>query len=122
SYSLGLEQTFKFPLRRLEDLAVEAEANRLAVRDLALKLGIPDSKQTDVKGPVWISVSVEHVLEFLRSFRVDARVGGISLPLICAYIERLRDAGELTRWIVAVRGRGSRDAKLGSADWGLPGG
>ncbi len=31
SYSLALEQTFKFPLRRLADLAVQAEVNRLAV-------------------------------------------------------------------------------------------
>lgn len=122
SYSLGLEQTFKFPLRRLEDLAVQAEANRLAVRDLAARLGAPDTRQTDNKGPVWTGVSVEDVLQFLRAYRVDDETRSVSLPLICAYIERLRDADELTRWTVAVRGRGSRDPRLGQADWGLPGG
>ena len=120
SYSCDLQQTFKFPLRRLEDLAVQAEANRLAVRDLAAQLGVPG--MTDNNGPVWTGVPVERVLEFIRNYRVDARAGGFSVPLICAYIERLRDAGELTRWTVAVRGRGSRDARLGLADWGLPGG
>lgn len=122
SYSLALEQTFKFPLRRLENLAVQAEANRLAVRDLAARLGAPDAQHTDGKGPVWTGVSVDRVLEFLRSYRVDDESRSISLPLICAYIERLRDAGELTNWTVAVRGRESHDATLGQADWALPGG
>jgi hypothetical protein len=122
SYSLTLEQTFKFPLRRLENLAVQAETNRLAVRDLAARLGAPDAQHTDGKGPVWKGVSVERVLEFLRSYRVDDEARSISLPLICAYIERERDVGELTNWTVAVRGRESRDATLGDADWGLPGG
>src|SRR5574341_245346 len=39
SYALNLEQTFKFPLRRPDDLAVQCEANRLAVIDLLRQLG-----------------------------------------------------------------------------------
>jgi hypothetical protein len=121
SYSLSLEQTFKFPLRRLEDLSVQAEANRLAVREFAPRLGTPNAQQ-DGKGPVWMGVSADRVLEFLRNYRVDDEARSVSLPLICAYIERLRDAGELVNWTVAVRGRESRDATLGTADWALPGG
>ena len=120
SYALGLEQTFKFPLRRLEDLAVQAEANRLSVRDLVTRLGTPDSTHTNSKGPVWTGVSSDQVLEFFRGYRLDDEARSISLPLICTYIERLAAAGELVRWTVAVRGRGARDAKLGVADWGLP--
>jgi hypothetical protein len=67
-------------------------------------------------------VSADRVLEFLRNYRVDDEARSVSLPLICAYIERLRDAGELVNWTVAVRGRESRDATLGTADWALPGG
>ena len=119
---MALEQTFKFPLRRLENLALQAEANRLEVRSLAARLGTADPRCSDGKGPVWTGIDVERVLEFLRLYRVDDEARSISLPLICAYIERLRDAGELTRWTVAVRGRESRDATLGDADWGLPGG
>jgi hypothetical protein len=118
SYSMGLEQTFKFPLRRLEDLSTQAEANRLAVCDLVKGLGGPTA--TDPKGPVWEGVRHEKVLEFLGSYRVDDEVRNISIPLICAYIERLAEAGELVRWTVAVRGRGARDSKLGTADWKLP--
>jgi Z1 domain len=121
SYSMALEQTFKFPLRRLEDLAVQAEANRLEVRELLARLGTENRRPPDGKGPVWTGVDVDRVLEFLRRYRVDDEARSISLPLICAYIERLRDAGELTQWTVAVRGRESRDATLGDADWGLSG-
>jgi len=63
SYSLALEQTFTFPLRRLENLAVQAEANRLAVRGLAEALGTPDARYSDGKGPVWTDISVQRVLE-----------------------------------------------------------
>lgn len=120
SYALSLEQTFKFPLRRLEDLATQAEANRIAVRDLAAQLGAPDARHTDGKGPVWTGIPVELVLQFLTAYRIDDEVRSISIPLICAYIERLRDAGELVSWTIAVRGRESRDQKLGTTDWGLP--
>lgn len=120
SYSLGLEQTFKFPLRNLDELVVQAEANRLAVRDFAAKLGASDTQLTSAKGPVWTGVSPELVLEFLGDFRVDGEARNISLPLIRAYIERLVAANELTRWTIAVRGPQSRDRRLGTADWNLP--
>jgi hypothetical protein len=120
SYSSALEQTFKFPLRRLEDLAVQAEANRLEVRSFLAQLGTPDSGHSDSR-PVWTNVDVERVLEFLRQYRVDEESRSISLPLIRAYIERLRDAGELTQWTVSVRGRESRDSDLEDADWNVSG-
>ncbi|MGH7175364.1 MAG: Z1 domain-containing protein, partial [Candidatus Acidiferrales bacterium] len=53
SYSLALEQTFKFPLRRPSDLAVQADANTVAVREFALRLGTPATQHSDGKGPVW---------------------------------------------------------------------
>lgn len=122
SYSLTLQQTFKFPLRRLDDLAVQAEANRLAVRDLVARLGAPaaDDPDADV-GPVWKGIEAPAVLDFLRSYRVDDETRSISLPLMCAYIERLNEGGELVRWTVAVRGRKTHDRALGHADWNLPG-
>lgn len=120
SYSLALEQTFKFPLRRLEDLAVQEEANRFAVRDFVACLGKLNDQYTDSKGPVWTNIEPVKVLEFLEVFRVDNKVRSISPPLICAYIERLVLEDELTRWTIAVRGRGKTDSRLGTADWGLP--
>lgn len=122
SYSLSLQQTFKFPLRRLDDLAVQAEANRLAVRDLVTKLGAPEMKDPDAdKGPVWKNIDASVVVDFLRNYRVDEEARSISIPLICAYIEKLNANEELKKWTVAVRGRESRDPVLGDADWALPG-
>lgn len=120
SYALGLEQTFKFPLRRPDDLAVQAEANRNAVRDFASRLGPPDLNLTDAKGPVWTRVPAERILEFLQAYRVDEAVRSFSVPLACAYIERLNEVDELVRWTVAVRGLKELNSKLGKADWGLP--
>lgn len=122
NYSLGLEQTFKFPLRRPDELAALADANIAAVREVARRLGSPSREFSDDKGPIWVGIAPDIVLEFLRQYRVDDAVRSVSLPLICAYIERQVSAGDLVRWTIAVRGRGSRDVKLGEVDWGLPNG
>lgn len=119
SYSLSLQQTFRFPLRDLENLAVQAEANRLAVRELLPSLGAP-SNLTDSKGPIWTGVPVDRILSFLAAYRVDAEARSVSLPLLRTYIERLRDAGELLAWTVAVRGRETADPTLGRVDWASP--
>ncbi len=122
SYSLALEQTFKFPLRRPDDLALQAEANRLAVRELVAHLGAPDAERTDSKGPVWINVDADIVLGFLDQYRVDDQARSISIPLIRAYVERMMGSGELIRWTIAIRGRETMDRTLRDADWGLPSG
>ena len=75
------------------------------MRELAGQLGAPDEAFTTPGGPVWTGVTPDRVLEFLRTYRVDAESHSISIPLICAYIERLVDAGELVRWTVTVCGR-----------------
>jgi hypothetical protein len=116
SYSLSLEQTFKFPLSRPEDLAVQSESNRLAVIDFLRTLG-PSSG--DQSRPVWSGVSAAAVIQFLRGYRVDDAARSISLPLIRDYIERSVAAGELRNWTIAVRGRESLAPDLGEADWGL---
>ena len=122
SFSGSIEQTFKFPLRRLTDLSVQAEANRIAVQDLAERLGQKSVEHTDDNGPVWVRVSSETILEFLNQYQVDDEARSISLPLIRSYIVRANEANELTRWVVAVRGRGTADEQLGGADWHLPDG
>lgn len=121
SYSCALQQTFKFPLRRLDDLAAQADSNLAAVRTLVSQL--PGAHLRQSKGqPHWVNISPEQVLGFLRSYSADERVGGISIPLICAYIERTCDAGELTSWTIAVRCLQTPDTSLGYADWGIPSG
>jgi len=119
SYSGTIEQTFKFPLKRPEDLAVQAEHNLIAVKDFLKELKEP--KISD-NGPLWLSVPTGKIIEFLGNFLIDERARNISLPLISEYIKRQESKGELIRWTVAVRGRDCRetaDKQLGEVDWGL---
>ncbi|MBI5101562.1 MAG: Z1 domain-containing protein [Nitrospirae bacterium] len=122
SYSLALEQTFKFPLDRPEDLAIQAELNLQEVRTFAGRLGAPDPACATDKGPVWTGVSADEVLSFLRGYRADNDDSGINIPLICDYIEKAVAEGELIRWIVAVRGIETNNPALGTVDWNLPDG
>jgi hypothetical protein len=119
SYSAQLEQTFKFPLRRPDDLAVQAEENLLTVREFLGALGTP---RWENKGPVWSGLSPDAILGFLRRYSVDPQARSISPLLICAYIERQVELDELVRWTVAVRGRENQDRTLGEAAWGISGG
>ena len=121
-YSFSLEQTFKFPLKRLPDLARQQNANRAAVRKLAASLGGGKSFDADPRGPLWRDVPASTILDFLQDYQVDDEVRSISIPLIRSYIERCVGAGELVRWTVAIRGRIKTDPKLGKTDWHLLGG
>ncbi len=119
SYSGQLEQTFKFPLRRLDDLAMLAEENLQATRAFLTAL---DGAAWTEKGPLWTGRTPDEIIAFLRAYQMDEQVRSVSLPLVCAYIERQAALGELVRWTVAVRGRESLDRRLGEAQWGVPGG
>lgn len=120
TFGLSLEQTFKFPLSRPHDLAFQADSNLVATRQLRDTLGAPDASASDSKGPVWTGVPAARVIQYLRHYKVDEATRSISLPLIIEYIERSVEQGELTTWTVAFRGRATRDATLGIADWGGP--
>ncbi|MEE9569691.1 MAG: Z1 domain-containing protein [Candidatus Binatia bacterium] len=119
SYSLSLEQTFKFPLQRLDDLAVQADENLQLVKEFLPRLGEP---QWEGMRPRWPGISPDVILEFFRRFNIDTQIRNISLPLICAYVEQQVEQGELTKWTVAVQGRKRQSRQLGEADWGVAGG
>jgi len=122
SYSLSLQQTFKFPLDSPAELAGLSDNNLHVVRTFLgslSALGAPVCLET---GPLWSGVPPEEVLAFLSTYRVAEDSSNLSPPLICAYIERQVELGELERWTVAVRGRRTRSSELGEADWGVAGG
>jgi hypothetical protein len=122
SYALTLQQTFKFPLSRPEDLAVQAEANLQAVRGLARALEPFGNSMVSDSGPAWNEVPAEIVLRFLSSYRTDEQARSISMELMVKYIEDAVAAGELVRWTIAVRGLNSPVGSLGTVDWGMPSG
>ncbi|OIO93057.1 MAG: hypothetical protein AUJ92_13040 [Armatimonadetes bacterium CG2_30_59_28] len=117
SYAEKVVQTVRFPFRRLEDLAVMLEQNIIATRVFLGRLGTPSVWRRN--GPLWYGVGAEAILTFLQTYRVDAEARSVSLPLLCAYIERQRELDELGNWTVAVMGRESRDRQLGEIDLGL---
>ncbi|MBN1157628.1 hypothetical protein JXA85_08465 [Candidatus Woesearchaeota archaeon] len=90
----------------------------LSVKELLSSLG---QSSLGKKGPVWMNVGTEKIIDFLNKFKIDYSVRNISLPLISSYIKHQTEKGELVRWTVAIRGREARDAKLdlGEVDWGL---
>jgi len=116
SYSSQVEQTFKFPLRRLEDLANQADHNLTTVKDFLSKL---EEENIGDKGPFWTNISAEKIITFLENFQIDERIRNISLPLIIEYIKRQESKDELIRWTVAICGRKSTDSNLGEVDWGI---
>ncbi len=114
SYAAKVEQSFRFPFRRPDELARLLQQNVVSTRSFLRNLGNP-SEWTD-KGPLWRNIGAEAIIEFLGSYVVDSEVRNLSLPLICSYISRQRELGELTNWTVAVMGRESLDGRLGQID------
>jgi len=116
SYSGQIEQTFKFPFSRPNDLAYQAEKNLDLVKSFVSDLGEP---RLSKKGPFWSAIPAEKIIKFLTNYEVDKEIRNVSLPLISAYIEKQLPRGELVNWTVAIGGRESLDPKLGEADWGM---
>lgn len=117
SYSGQVLQTVRFPFRRPDDLVRQLDQNLEATRTLLAGLGEPQHKERG--GFVWTGVASQSVLDFLADYTLDNEVRSISMPLLRSYIERQLETDELVRWTIAVRGRQSRDNKLGSVDWGI---
>ncbi|SDT30341.1 Z1 domain-containing protein [Pseudomonas cedrina] len=115
SYSLQLEQTFKFPLQDEARLALICEENRQATKSFLQRLGGSDKKTKF--GPVWSEVSAAEIVKFIRGFSTDIEVSSFSSELIAAWIERQNLSGDLVSWTVAVRGRDEEDKELGRASW-----
>lgn len=120
SYSDKSTETVKFPLSQPEILKKQEDENLKILNQFLKDLGTPGI--SDDKGPVWSGVSAAKILSFIKQYRIlgDERVE-FSPSLIAAYIEKQLGHKELQYWTVAIRGRGTPDAKLGSATWNIPG-
>lgn len=118
SYSDKSTETVKFPLSQLDILKKQEDANLKSLNQFFSELGLPDS--SDDKGPVWSGVSANKILAFIKRYQIlgDDPVE-FSPTLIAAYIEKQLGHKELKQWTVAIRGRGTPDEKLGSANWNV---
>lgn len=118
SYSGKVVQTIRFPFQRTAELATLLDNNISATGEFLHGLGEP--LRGYGQGFLWQNVSGESIVNFLRNYRVDAGVRNLSLPLICDYIERQRELGELQNWTVAVKGREAHEPLLRDIDLGIP--
>jgi len=116
SFSGSVQQTFKFPLDRPNDLAALADHDRLETLKFLGKLGMPAWRD---EGPKWVGVPCAGVQEYLDAYQDDEQATGLSLPLIREYIRREVNAGRLQHWTVAVVGRKGPSTVLRDVDWNL---
>jgi hypothetical protein len=117
SYSEQLEQTFRFPVKDLKRLALMCEKNRLLSKQFLAELGDPTRDPSRAFIPVWTDIAAAKVVDFLRRFDYDQDACGTMPPQMADWIEEQNLHGGLVNWTVAVRGRESKDSKLGAADW-----
>lgn len=116
TYSGALEQTVKFPLRRLSDLRQQSVHNIELARDLLAHLGSPT--QEHESGPIWTAVTSKSVVDFLCTYRMDDTARSIAINAVVQYIDLCNQHDELTNWTIAVCGRQTFDPRLGRARWG----
>jgi hypothetical protein len=120
SYSDKSTETVKFPMSRVDILKRQEETNLITAKNFFSDLGTPN--RDDKKGPIWSGVSAAKIISFMNNYQILGDPGEFSPSLIIAYIEKQLGYGELTKWTVAVRGRGNPNEKLGAAEWGIKGG
>lgn len=117
SYGLQLEQTFRFPLKDLERMALLCERNRLLTQEFISTLGIPTHLEKRDFVPFWTDIGAEKIIDFLRQFDYDENNSGCLPKLMADWIEIQNHAGGLVNWTVAVRGRETMNPSLGTTDW-----
>lgn len=117
SYSAQLEQTFRFPAMDMDRLGVMSERNRILSQEFLSSLGPSDRHPARKFMPVWQDVSAAAVVGFLRQFDHDTDACGCFPSLMADWIEEQNLDGGLVNWTVAVRGRETKNPKLGSASW-----
>ena len=120
SYSDKSTETVKFPLSQPEILKKQEVENLKILNRFLKELGTPG--MADDKGPIWSGINAAKILSFVKKYQIlgDEPVE-FSPLLIAAYIEKQLGHKELQQWTVAIRGRGTPDEKLGTANWDVKG-
>jgi hypothetical protein len=118
SYSLQLEQTFRFPVKDLDRLGLMCERNRTLVQELLAGLaGPPTRDPAKAFVPIWRDVDAASVVRLLRKFDYDSDACGCVPPLMADWIEEQNLHGGLVNWTVAIRGRETLNPTLGTVSW-----
>ncbi|MGA2158301.1 MAG: Z1 domain-containing protein [Dehalococcoidia bacterium] len=120
SYAGQAPSTFWFPFDRPDDLKNLLDNNISCTQELLNRLGIPSRWGSD--GPVWQNVTSDTVVEFFKIYNSDPEATNISIPLICNYMQRQNEIGELQNWTVSIKGLQAPDPRLRVCDITVTGG
>lgn len=95
SWAGKLRETYQLPM----DKGLK-QRNLIATQELIETLGTPEKNNSG--NYLWRNVSPEDICTFFTAFNVAKSLKKVNLELICNYIKKLVQQGELTSWSVVM--------------------
>lgn len=97
SWAGKLRETYQLPM----DKGLK-QRNLIATQELIDTLGTPEPKENNSGNYLWRNVSPEDICTYFSAFNVAKSLKKVNLELICNYIKKLVQQGELTSWRVVL--------------------
>lgn len=97
SWAGKLRETYQLPM----DKGLK-QRNLIATQELIGTLGTPESKENNKGNYLWRNVSPDDICTYFSAFNVAKSLKKVNLELICDYIKKLTQQGELTSWRVVL--------------------
>lgn len=97
SWAGKLRETYQLPM----DKSLK-QRNLIATQELIDTLGTPEPKENNKGNYLWRNVSPEDICTYFTAFNVAKSLEKVNLELICDYIRKLVQQGELTSWSVVL--------------------
>ena len=97
SWAGKLRETYQLPM----DKGLK-QRNLIATQELITTLGMPEPKENNSGNYLWRNVSPEVICTYFSTFNVAKSLKKVNLDLICNYIKKLAQQGELTSWRVVL--------------------
>lgn len=94
SWAGKLRETYQLPMDR-----GLKQRNLVATQELINSLGTPENQKGNY---LWKNVSPEDICTYFSAFNVAKSLKKVNLELICKYIRKLAQQGELTSWRVVL--------------------
>lgn len=97
SWAGKLRETYQLPM----DKGLK-QRNLIATQELIDTLGTPEPKENNKGNYLWRNVNPEDICSYFTAFNVAKSLKKVNLELICNYIKKLVQQGELTSWRVLL--------------------
>lgn len=97
SWAGKLRETYQLPM----DKGLK-QRNLIATQELINTLGTSEPPQNNKGNYLWRNVSPEDICTYFAAFNVAKSLKKVNLELICNYVRKLAQQGELTSWRVVL--------------------